>query len=131
MAPARPTILVVDDDAATRELLTALLTEAGYTVQTASDAESALRMLLAKPPHLMMLDYALPRKSGRDLLRLIRMSGIPCPPVIVVSASIHAERCLEDGATAFLRKPFELDVLYACVARYVAKKRTEPLLATR
>ena len=60
----RGPILVVDDDAALRELITTLLTEAGYRVVEADSGEAALLACEERPPALVILDVCLPELSG-------------------------------------------------------------------
>jgi len=66
-SPARP-VLVVEDDAPTREIITELLTTKGYAVVTAPDGESARSQVAASLPELIILDLVLPKVSGFELL---------------------------------------------------------------
>jgi signal transduction histidine kinase/CheY-like chemotaxis protein len=66
-SPSRP-VLVVDDDAATREIIAELLTTKGYAVETAQDGASARAQVAASLPELVVLDLVLPRVSGFELL---------------------------------------------------------------
>jgi len=68
----RKKILVVDDEDSIRELLTALLEENGYTVDTAKDGEEALLKLRDQNPDLVLLDMMMPGMSGRELCEKIR-----------------------------------------------------------
>ncbi|HWQ11701.1 MAG TPA: response regulator [Roseiflexaceae bacterium] len=117
MAPAQPTILVVDDDRPSRELIAAILTEAGYHVEGAADGASALGRIATDPPDVLLLDYAMPRMSGRDVLQRLQQMGMQHLPVIVLSASLHAASCLAEGATLLVRKPFTLQELCDAVAQ--------------
>lgn len=110
-------ILVVDDDEPTRDLITLTLREADYQVETAADGEQAVAAILANPPQLVVLDYALPRLSGRDVLRRMAAAHLSHVPVLVLSASIYAEQCVDEGAADFLPKPFDLDRLRTVITR--------------
>jgi signal transduction histidine kinase/DNA-binding response OmpR family regulator len=67
LSPSRP-VLVVEDDAPTREIITELLTAKGYAVVTAPDGESARNQVAASLPELVILDLVLPKVSGFELL---------------------------------------------------------------
>jgi DNA-binding response OmpR family regulator len=106
------TVLVVDDDRQLCELLTDLLTEAGYTVQCANDGEAAWAELQRDPPDVVLSDIKMPRLGGIDLAsRLI--SGGYTTPIILMSAGY------DDWAgvsASFIRKPFDFDHLLATIA---------------
>ena len=115
-SPARISILIVDDEAPIRRLLTIALRAEGYTVRTAADVESALLATRHSMPALVILDLGLPRVSGDDFLRQVRSDGLDVP-VIVITASIHgAARAADAGADAYLPKPFDLWELISRVA---------------
>ena len=67
-----PTVLVVEDEPAIRELITVHLKDAGYAVTGVSDAESAARYLKEALPDLLLLDWMLPGQSGLALARSLR-----------------------------------------------------------
>jgi CheY-like chemotaxis protein len=113
-------ILVVDDDHAILWFLTQALTEAGYTVRTAKNAAGALEEVSASPPALILLDYAMPKVSGRDVLLQLRDMDMRHVPVIVMSAATRAEQCLQEGAVAFVSKPFDLDQLLERIGQLVS-----------
>jgi two-component system, OmpR family, phosphate regulon response regulator PhoB len=113
-------ILVVDDDIAILWFLTQALTEAGYQVRTAQNAAGAIQEVTTGAPRLILLDYAMPKVSGRDVLLQLRTLGLQHVPVIVMSAATRAEQCLQEGATMFVSKPFELDKLLACIEQLVS-----------
>ncbi len=78
-----------------------------------------MRALDTARPDLILLDYAMPRCSGRDMLLHLRTTDMADIPIIVMSATVRAERCIQEGAAAFLPKPFEVGELLACLAQYV------------
>lgn len=110
------TILVADDDAATRETLSRFLDGQGYRVQTASDGDECIALLRKDPPRVLFLDLDMPGMSGLDVLRNIDNEGID---VTVVTISGHArtdllaEQSLKLGASEFISKPFDFDALAA------------------
>jgi len=115
------TILVVDDDYATREGVARALRE-HYTVLVAADAEAALAALTSNEVDLVLTDLRMP---GRDGLSLLRHPGIP---VILLSAYGSVESAVEamkDGAYDFLTKPVNLDHLELIVRRALRQKTLE------
>jgi CheY-like chemotaxis protein len=119
MPASQHTILVVDDDTAFLSLITLVLNDAGYAVRTARDGAQALQAIATDPPTLVLLDYAMPRVTGRDVLQQLRGAGIVQLPIVVVSAQNRAEECLRQGATAFIPKPFDLNSFLTHIARYI------------
>jgi CheY-like chemotaxis protein len=104
-------VLVVEDDDDIRELLAALLMDAGYEVQTASNGLEALRAALASPPDVIVLDLMMPVMNGWEFLRAQgsdpRLARIP---VVAVSASFPSD---EVDVSARVAKPYELRTLLA------------------
>jgi CheY-like chemotaxis protein len=112
------TILVVDDEFAMVEALSALLEDEGYHVVTAANGEEALAFLRAGSlPDLVLLDVMMPRLDGRDVLR--RMQEDPelrALPVILMSAAAHPLEEARLGSAVFLHKPFDLSALFRTIA---------------
>jgi DNA-binding response OmpR family regulator len=121
----RPRALIVEDEDTLRELIIVTLGEA-FACEEAIDAESALARLRAAPPDLMLLDIAMPGRSGIDVLREMRADpDLQRVPVCVVSAwqsPRDVAAALEAGADRFLAKPFRVDEL-ASVARSLVERR--------
>jgi two-component system response regulator FlrC len=123
----RALILVVEDDAALSEALSDSLELAGYAVQAAGDAESALAILDRRLPALVLSDVQMPGMDGHDLLRAIKQRH-PGLPVVLMTAYGQIERAvtaMRDGAADYLPKPFEPDRLLAVVARYACGPRSQ------
>jgi signal transduction histidine kinase/CheY-like chemotaxis protein len=103
-------ILVVDDDGATRELLTELLQGTGASVETAPSAGMALERIGQRPPDLLIADIGLPEEDGYSLIRRVRTLSGPVRgvPAIALSAYTRAEdreAAREAGFTRFIAKP--------------------------
>jgi DNA-binding NtrC family response regulator len=110
------TILVVDDDESTREMIAIALSEEGYLVEQAEDAGKALARIAVRAPHLVLLDVRMPGMSGRELLPLLRQEH-PELPIVLTSADPRlAREGAHEGAAAVLIKPFDLDDLLDIVA---------------
>ena len=114
-------ILVVDDEAPTRELLSIYFKRRGCTVTTASTGADALRLVNELPIQLVILDINLGEKtSGLDLLEPLKKS---CPnvPIILFSGIGLDEKTLQEarqkGAVGYLNKTQPLDQMWAEVQR--------------
>lgn len=118
------TILIVEDDLQVQELLRECLEIEGFNVLTAQNGQVALDILGATvKPNLIFLDLRMPVLDGFEFLQ--RFRGDPelaSIPVIITSAS--ANRNEISGATAFIRKPFDLNKLMKAAHQYC--HRVEP-----
>lgn len=114
-------ILVIDDDLAMLELLASVLDDEGYSVRTASGGAQGLSMLEEALPSLVLLDWMMPAMRGDEVLRRIRSGSNSHVPVIILSANGDARALLAEGADAFIAKPFNIDDLLGCVARYTGR----------
>ena len=113
-------ILILDDDTSIGEVLLDILTDAGYVALTSADASQALETIQSHPPALLLMDLRMPGMSGETFLARLRARGQANLAIVVVTASPQAAApLLGQGASECLPKPFDLDDLLACVARYV------------
>ena len=112
-------LLVVEDEADTREMLASTLEAHGAEVFQVPDAEQALRWLEKNRADLLLSDVAMPRMDGCALVREIRRHGHDRLPAVAVSAFARPEdrrRAIEAGFQDYLTKPVEPEVLIARVA---------------
>lgn len=123
-------ILVVDDNAINRRLLTRVLHDQGYASAAAEDGRQALALLrdpLAGPFDVVLLDIVMPEMDGYETLRRIkRDDALRHIPVIMISAVEEMDsviRCIEMGATDYLPKPFNVALLQARIGASLAAKR--------
>ncbi len=114
-----PWILVADDSAENREILSARLAANGYHVLTASDGEEALAVARAEQPDLILLDVMMPKVNGLDVCRRLKAdASLPFMPVILVTARGDTQDIvagLEAGADEYLTKPVDQTALLARV----------------
>jgi two-component system OmpR family response regulator len=89
---AKPRLLVVEDDPAILDLLSAALRFAGFEVTTAITASEAFKTVAVGPPDLMLLDIMLPDQDGFEVLRRIRGQGIGCPVLFLTARDGVADR---------------------------------------
>jgi two-component system, NtrC family, response regulator AtoC len=118
-------VLVVEDEAALRDLLRQELEDDGSEVLTAASAEAAVEILAEKPVDLVVSDLRLPGADGLALLDRTRTMEQP-PAFIVITAFgtvDQAVRALQEGADDFLTKPLDLDHLSVRVARVLENRR--------
>lgn len=115
MYPSLRRILCVDDDNDSCEIISLMLHNAdeNYRVTTTSSGSVALNMISDEPFDLYILDYRLPEMSGIDLCRLIRQSDAQTPIMFFtgMAREVDGKNALEAGATKFLVKPTDLDIL--------------------
>ncbi len=113
------TVLVVDDDREIARLVRAYLEQAGYRAVCAGDGASALRILRAERPDLLVLDLMLPDRDGLELARQLRSDQATAAlPIIMLTARVEdADRIvgLELGADDYVTKPFNPRELVARV----------------
>jgi two-component system, OmpR family, phosphate regulon response regulator PhoB len=130
--PAKPTILVVEDEVPLLTLLRYNLEKQGFRVDEAADGEEALLRVAEGRPDLVLLDWMLPAISGIEVCRqLRRRPGTRDLPIIMVTARTEdqdAVRALDTGADDYISKPFAMDSL---MARIRALLRRSGAVATR
>ena len=115
MARAK-TILIVDDDADLRGLLSEQLElHEGFAAEGAPNASEGLRLAREARPDLILLDVDLPDMDGREALKLMRGGGVSAPVIMLTAASGDSDTILglESGANAYVTKPFKFNVLLA------------------
>jgi signal transduction histidine kinase/DNA-binding response OmpR family regulator len=114
-----PVVLVIEDDAATRDLLATYLRRQGYRTLLAASAEEGLRLAREARPDAITLDIVLPGLSGWAALGALKadpqLAGIP---VIVVTVLDEKQRGYALGAADYLTKPVDRDRLAAVLARH-------------
>ncbi|MBM3287658.1 MAG: sigma-54-dependent Fis family transcriptional regulator [Candidatus Eisenbacteria bacterium] len=120
-------ILIVDDDADTRQSLVAIATRDGWTVEEAADGESALRLIKRQAYDLVLSDLVMPRIDGLELLRRLRAAGIRVPFVMITGhATVEtAVEAMRIGAFDYLSKPVRLGVLRSVLAKVRRVRRAE------
>lgn len=115
MKPFHPTILVVDDDVAIRELLVMLLEDAGYEVRSACDGAEALVSMCDRRPDVILIDVRMPRMDGWAFRRRQQeLEGYEAIPTIMMSAA-DRPAALDLGSAKFLAKPFSTENVLAVV----------------
>ena len=119
---SRGRVLVVDDDEDLREVMTHLLCQRGFDVETAENGQKALDVLDRAHVDLILLDMKMPVMDGWEFATELRSKYGRTVPIIMVTAAWNSEqRAQEIGADDYLDKPFDIDDLVRVVERhYVA-----------
>lgn len=123
MIPGR--LLLVDDDPSVRRALSGTLSEAGYEVATAEDAEGALSRLLEFSPDVILSDIRMPGLGGIELLKKVRERA-PSVDVILMTAFDDMPTvvsAMREGAFDFLVKPLDPEELQSVLDRAEADRR--------
>ena len=121
-------VLVVDDDADIRELVTFKLQQAGYAVEAAADGQLGLDAALTNTPDLILLDLMMPKLSGIEVCRLLRDNDATADtPVILFTAKAQeadVQRGFSAGADDYIVKPFSPRELITRVQAVLARARS-------
>ncbi len=120
-------ILVVDDEPFLRRILTYILVKAGHQVECAEDGEEAWRQLSRDdPPDLVISDLMMPGISGIDLLKRVRADRKSSIPFMILTArglGVEEQEARDNGADAFLAKPFRQKDLLDQVTTLLGRDR--------
>ena len=129
LLPTPQNILIVDDDKEIARLLRAYLEQGGFDVRVAYDGETALRMLRAERPALVLLDLMLPDRDGWDITRTVRQdSALSSLPIIMLTARVEdADKImgLELGADDYITKPFNAHEVVARVRSVLRRSQSD------
>jgi len=119
-------ILVIEDDPASLELLKYLLERAGYEVYVASDGAAGLQAALQINPDLVLCDLQMPQLTGFEVLERLRAdSRWRASPVVAVTAYSmrgDSDAALAAGFTDYLTKPIDPDTFLDEIARFLEQR---------
>ena len=121
MSAPRGYILIVDDDAGHRGLLSDLLTGEAARVEVVEGGRAALERMAGDPPELLLLDVQMPGMTGIEVLRELRAAG-SIPPTIVITAFAEVDDAVEAmklGALDYVKKPVDVTSLVDLVRRHL------------
>jgi len=121
--PGQKTVLVIEDDPWTRTITTALLAGEGFAVVEAKNGEEGLQQARAHTPDAVLLDLALPTKSGLEVLRELK-ADVATHDIAVLVVSAYASLMSETDAhqtAGVIQKPFDYDDLVAQVERATSR----------
>ena len=116
-------VVVADDNADIRTLVTRRLARRGYDVETARDGQEALALILSRRPDAAVLDWLMPNMQGHELARALKdnpeTSSIPLLMLTARAAEGDIERGFENGVDEYLTKPFEIEELDQTLRRLI------------
>jgi two-component system KDP operon response regulator KdpE len=120
-------ILIIDDEAQIRKLLTITLQSNGYKILEAATGSEGLKLVSSHTPNLVLLDLGLPDESGHEILKHLRewFSN----PIMIISVQTSEEdivKALDNGANDYLVKPFRTGELLARIRSTLRKSESEP-----
>lgn len=128
---AQPTVLLVEDEPAQREVLAYNLEAEGFEVQRATNGEEALMLVAESPPDLILLDWMMPHVSGLEVCRRLKMRpetrGIPIIMLSARSEEVDKVRGLETGADDYVIKPYSIMELMARLRAHLRRVRPSSL----
>jgi len=114
-------VLAIDDSHTIREMLRIALTEAGFQIALAFDGLDGLGKLADYCPDVVITDINMPRMDGFAFLRAVRSGGKhPALPILILTTEGAADlknRAREEGATAWIVKPFDRKKLISAIKR--------------
>lgn len=124
-------ILIADNDEQVRRGLQVLLSNAGYTTLFAVDGISLIEQARKHRPGLVMIDFSLPAGSASVLVQTLRrFPEFIRTPIFVIGTKEHrtsANEVFNSGANAFLPKPFNRQVLFSMIARFLPNRGSNDL----
>ena len=116
-------VLIVDDDHNFRETLRELLSDAGYQIRIATNAEEGIVLLQTTTPDLTLCDWKMPGGGGERFLKSLQSEGLlTTMPVVILTAhgtGPNAIQAMQLGAYDFITKPLDIDLALATVARAI------------
>lgn len=127
MDQEQETILVIDDDKLTAQLVADQLEEAGYNAHVAYDGREGLRLMYVHHPDLIVLDLMMPKMDGWTTCRRIReVSNVPIIMLTTQDRPHDIIRGLDEGADEYVTKPFDVGVLVARVRAVLRRMNLVP-----
>ena len=125
----KKSILLVDDEPDILETTKWAFEAIGYEVFTAKSGEEGLQRVQTSHPHVLLIDYKLPKMTGVEFLKAAREID-PSSAAIMITGLTHQSEIIEAqskelGAFAFLRKPLEMDVVLQTIKEALAHRASK------
>ena len=122
-------ILIAEDNAEIRALVSSILVEEGHKVGVAQNGQEALEMMLEDTPDVLLLDIMMPQMDGYTVLKEIKSSGIRESMKIMILTAKTSEsdwvRGYKLGADAYVTKPFDIDELTGQIDELLAMTKDQ------
>ena len=124
-AQRQPRILIVDDDANIRELLTQEFVDSGYEVRAAGNGREAVAMVRRERPDLVVLDVMMPEMNGFDVAAVLKNDPQTMDiPIVILSIVQDRDRGFRLGVDRYLTKPIDTDLLFREVGALIEQKKS-------
>jgi CheY-like chemotaxis protein len=120
----RPSILIAEDEESVRIPIRARLSKAGYVVEEAKDGVDAMAKLRSHPHDVIILDLAMPKMNGVDVLRRVREEHIPVRIIVISGHEELLDRADRSSVNAILAKPFEIEDLLKELREFDMRRQT-------
>jgi DNA-binding response OmpR family regulator len=118
--PSTQDILIIDDEIPIVDFMAEALQDEGYTVRSAWNGEHGLSEIATSFPALVLLDLHMPGMTVVEFLEQVHADGSCTVPIVIMSADQRAPTLVSTRSdVTYLFKPFDLDELLKCVARFV------------
>jgi len=110
-----PSLLIVEDDPALRDVLTRSLRAEGFAASAVATGGELLERALAERPDALVIDIGLPDADGRDLCQALRAQGLPAPVLFLTARDALTDRLsgFSAGGDDYVTKPFEIEEVVA------------------
>jgi len=106
------TVLAVDDDAEVRDLMERFLSRKGFYIHTAASSDEGIEMAMKHKPDIILTDIMMPIKDGITFIKEVKKNqDLSKTPIIVITIAGERETCMTLGASAYLNKPLDWNVL--------------------
>ncbi len=132
MIPTPDSLLIVDDDVMSRDLMLRRLSKRGFKAQSTENGKSALDWITRHPVDLMLLDIEMPDIDGLEVLKTVRRTHSPAQlPIIMVTGKACSEdvvAALAAGANDYVTKPLDFPVVLARIQTQLSRKHAEEAL---
>ncbi|HUP48401.1 MAG TPA: response regulator [Thermoanaerobaculia bacterium] len=118
--PAKPVILVVDDDKPILTLMKNILSEFGFEPRVASTGTAAIEEARATPPDLVLLDMKMPGMSGDQVIAALRRAGVKETPILILSGEpVDPREIARLRVAGAVQKPFDVMALVDQIRQHV------------
>jgi DNA-binding response OmpR family regulator len=122
-----PTLLIVEDDAALRDVLVRSLRAEGFAASAAASGREVLQRALEAPPDAIVIDIGLPDADGRDLCQALRAHGVNAPVLFLTARDTLTDRLsgFSAGGDDYVTKPFDIEEVAARLHALLRRSTTD------
>ncbi|MEI7434692.1 MAG: response regulator [Methanomicrobiales archaeon] len=116
------TVLLIEDSAFQRKVVSSIVKDLGYDVITADNGNEGLNRILTDKPDVILSDLLMPEYDGTWVLEQLKAKGIKTPVLIVTSdvQTSTKDHCMRLGAFGYLNKPVQTDLLKSAIEKALA-----------